>query len=267
MLATGSTDFPQFVERMCYLALELGSFSTPLGKRRFRTPNLPKLNIPHGYQAGVSKIRKLDLRSVHEIRAALDRATDISRRPDDVAAEAVSSISRPNADDLREIAEAVGLLYTARAVRGLSVEAFAEDVCDAMESLDSDEFKLQRSERPQFKEKLLTLFGSENFQVVAKAWDLKTDDERVFCGARILTDLRPVFGERVEDGPRAMVVVHLLKLGFDRVGDSKRHNEFHVSLDEEDLQELQRQIARAENKAKALRGSVKGTPVFGTPKE
>ena len=113
----------------------------------------------------------------------------------------------------------------------------------------------------------MTLFGSPNFDIVAKAWDLKTDDERVFCGARILTDMRPVFGPNVKDGPKAMAVVHLLKLGFDRVGDPKRHNEFHVSLDAEDLGSLRKLIERAEDKASTLRNSVKDIPVFGAPKE
>ncbi|MGA9967317.1 MAG: hypothetical protein WBQ10_19125 [Terriglobales bacterium] len=230
---------------------------------------MSKLSIPEGYRAGVSKIRKLDERSVREIRNALDKATDTSHRPDDVAVDAVSSISHANLDEFKEIAEAVGTLYGVRmSTPGVSVQEFAEDICDAMESVDSDDLRLQKSERPQFKEKLLVLFGSPNFEIVAKAWDLKTDDERVFCGARILTDMRPVFGENVEDGPKAMVIVHLLKLGFDRVGDARRHSEFHVSLDTQDLEVLRALIKRADDKAKALRNTVNsGTPVFGAPKE
>lgn len=229
---------------------------------------MAKLNIPEGYRVGVSKIRKLDDRTVHEIRNALDKATDTYRRPDTVAVEALSSISHTNVDEFKEIAEAVGTLYSVKMSRSnVSLDQFVEDVCDAMESVDSPDLKLQASDRPQFKEKLLTLFGSPNFDILAKAWDLKTDDERVFCGARILTDLRPVFGQNIKDGPKAMVVVHLLKLGFDRVGDAKRHNEFHVSLDAEDLESLGDLIKRAEDKANALRNSVRDIPVFGAPKE
>jgi hypothetical protein len=229
---------------------------------------LDKLYIPEGYRLGVSKIRKLDDRSVHEIRNALDQATETCHRPDSVAVEAVSSISHANQEEFKEIAEAIGTLYRVKMSRSsISLEEFVEDVCDAMESVDSPDLKLQAADRPQFKEKLLTLFGSTNFDIVAKAWDLKTDDERVFCGARILTDLRPVFGQNIKDGPKAMVVVHLLKLGFDRVGDAKRHNEFHVSLDAEDLESLGELIKRAEDKASVLRNSVKDILVFGTPKE
>lgn len=69
------------------------------------------------------------------------------------------------------------------------------------------------------------------------------------------------------DGPKAMVVVHLLKLGFDRVGDPKRHNEIHISLDAEDVRTLLEVLRRAEDKAKALGKSVKDIPVFGASKE
>jgi hypothetical protein len=226
-----------------------------------------KLYIPEGYRAGLSKIRKLDERSLREIRNALDQVTDTFHRPDEVAVEAVSSISRTNSDEFKEIAEALGTLYSVKMSRNLPLDQFVDDVCDALESIDSTELKLQPSERPQFKEKLAILFGSPRFDIVAKAWDLKTDDERVFCGARILTDMRPVFGHNVKEGPQAMVIVHLLKLGFDRVGDSKRHNEFHLSLDAEDLGTLRELIKRAEDKAGALRNSVKDIPVFGVPKE
>jgi hypothetical protein len=225
------------------------------------------MHIPEGYRVGVSKILRLDDRSVREIRNALDQAAYTCHRPDDVAVEAISSISHANLDEFKEIAEAVGTLYSVKVSRRISLEQFVEDVCDAMEAVDSPDLKLQAADRPQFKEKLLTVFGSANFEIVAKAFDLKTDDERVFCGARLLTDLRPIFGQNVEDGPKAMVVVHLLKLGFDRVGDPKRHNEFHVSLDAEDLGALRELIKRAEDKASTLRSSVKDIPVFGAPKE
>jgi hypothetical protein len=225
------------------------------------------MQIPEGYRSGVSKIRKLDERSVREIRNALDQATDTMHRPDQVAVEAVSSIPHTNQDEFKEIAEAVGTLYSVKMARGILVDQFVEDVSDAMESIDSDEMRLQPNERQQFRQRLTILFGSPRFDIVAKAWDLKTDDERVFCGARILTDMRPVFGHNIKDGPQAMVVVHLLKLGFDRVGDAKRHNEIHLSLDAEDLENLRDLIKRAEEKASTLRDSVKDIPVFGAPKE
>jgi hypothetical protein len=134
-----------------------------------------------------------------------------------------------------------------------------------MESLDSPDLRLPHAERAQFKEKLVTLLGAEVFGIVSKAWDLRTDDERVFCHARILTDLRPVFGQTIEEGPMAMVVVHLLKLAFHR--GFEKHQEFYVSLDGDDLKTLRAVIDRAEAKARTLKSSIKDVRLFGAPKQ
>jgi hypothetical protein len=76
-----------------------------------------------------------------------------------------------------------------------------------------------------------------------------------------------VFGSNVADGPKGMVVVHLLKLGFYRGGSKRQHEEIYVSLDAEDLETLRTVIERASSKAKTLRSVVPKLPVFGAAKE
>jgi hypothetical protein len=190
---------------------------------------------------------------------------EVPRDPAALALSAIRSVSAINADDFKQIAEALAGLYSVRSIRDVPVEEFVEDVCDAMEIIPEEQLRLPLSEREQFKGKLRTLMGAELFAIAAKAYDLATDDERTFCGARILTDLRPVFGGRIEDGPRAMVVVHLLKLAYHQGSD--KHEQFYLSLDDGDLKELRRLIDRAEAKAATLRSAVKDVRLFGVPKE
>ena len=74
---------------------------------------MAKLNIPERYRIGVSKIRRLDERSVREIRKALDQTGEISpkgdngievpRDPDSVAISAVRSATSVNADEFAQI--------------------------------------------------------------------------------------------------------------------------------------------------------------------
>jgi hypothetical protein len=231
-----------------------------------------KLSIPERYRPGIFDIARLDDESVRKIRAALDGATsgyrpDAPARPSEVAIDAITSVSGMSSSDSKKIAEALAALYRVRAARDASVEDFAEDVCNAMASVDVGTFRIQPSERDSLKRRLLTLLNADLFGLVTKVHDLATDDERVFCGARILTDLRPVFGSNVEDGPRAMLVVHLLKLGYHR--GPEKHQEFYVSLDSDDLQSLRNVIERAEAKAKALRSTTEAgnTRLFGAAKE
>lgn len=236
---------------------------------------MARLNIPERFRAGLSKIRELDETSVQQIRVALeqpvpgfssDEDAKLPNRPSDIPVTALASMSSvTDRADLRPIAEAVAGLYAAKASRDIGVEEFADQVCDAMESLDSEESRLPRAERDQFRKKLLTLLDADVFAVVSKAFDLATDDERTFCHARILTDLRPVFGTRIEEGPKGMVVVHLLKIDYHQ--GNPAHHQFYVALDVDDLQALRKVIDRAEAKARNLRSAVKGVQLFGISKE
>jgi hypothetical protein len=233
-----------------------------------------KITIPERYRAGVAKIGGLDDPTVLLIRSALDavigsvEASDvpaIGERPDSVAATALASIAPTIAEaDFKQIADTLNALYGVRSSRDVPVEKFAEDVADAMESLEKP-LRLEPARRSEFVSKLTILLSAEVFGIVSKAWDLRTDDERVFCHARIITDLRPVFGQNVESGPKAMVVVHLLKLAFHR--GSERHQEFYVSLDGDDLTTLRNLIDRAEEKAKTLKSCIKDVKLFGVPAE
>lgn len=233
---------------------------------------MAKLNIPARYRAGVFQIGKLDDRTIREIRAALDRILQdkdledeaAQNRPDQVAMTAVTSVPEIRGD-IKSIAEALAALYRVRSARDIPVEEFADDVCEAMTTLDEADLRVPESNRDEFKAKLLTLLRAEVFALVAKAHDLKTDDERTFCSARILTDLRPVFGNEIEAGPRGFVVVHLLKLGYHQ--GSKEHKEFYLSLDADDLETLRKTIDRAEAKAKSLRPIVKDVHLFGVPRD
>ncbi len=186
-------------------------------------------------------------------------------RPGDFALTAVQSVSTIKGAEFKQIAEALSALYVVKSAREVSTEEFAEQVCDAMEVLSSDELRLPHEEREEFKAKLVALLGADVFSLVSKVYDLATEDERVFCNARILTDLRPVFGARIEDGPRAMVVLHHLKLGYHQ--GSERHQQFHIALDGDDLETLRKLIDRAEAKASSLKLALKGTRLFGASKE
>jgi len=191
---------------------------------------------------------------------------DIPSDPMAIITAVKKSAPRTNIANVKDIVDALATLYEVKSQREMSVEQFVDDVCDAMEALDSDQ-QLPHAERADFAGKLLTLLNAEAFAVVAKAHDLATEDERTFCHARILTDLRPVFGPNVEDGPRAMVVMHTLKLDYHKQGSRKDHEEFYIALDAEDLDTLRRIIDRAEVKAKTLASSINNVHVFGVPKE
>lgn len=238
---------------------------------------LPRLNIPERYRAPLSAIGGLPDESVTRIRALLDSATapgapgspGEAAAPSDPAAiitAAKQSAAGTEISNARTIIDALATLYEVKSSREVSVGEFVEDICDAMEELDTRE-RLHHAERADYARKLGTLLSAEVFEVVAKAHDLATEEERTFCHARILTDLRPVFGPAVEGGPRAMVLVHTLKLAYHKQGSKNDHEEFYLALDGGDLATLRRMIDRAEAKAKSLASALKDVRLFGATKE
>ena len=218
---------------------------------------MPKLVIPARYQQGLGKIRKLDETSIRTIKNALDKAP-ATTKPSDVGAVLASVASDTNVQDFREIGEALASLYIVKSANEVSVEQFTEDISEA---LSADPQKLPTGERLEFKKKLAELLSAESFTVVSKAFDLATEDERIFHGARILTDLRAVFGSNIEDGIKGAVIVHLLKIGYHTTDE--RHQEFNISLDSEDLKTLKKVIERAEAKAQSIRSKFKEVPFLG----
>jgi len=236
------------------------------------------LNIPERYRTSLSSIQSLSEQEVHEIRFILDQVLSLSTQQ---SAESPEMPSDPrqaltavrNASTRAEIAnftkvlDVLVVLYEIKSQRDISVEEFVDEVCDAMESLDRTDQRLDHAHRQDFASKLLTLLNAEVFGLVAKAHDLVTEDERTFCHARILTDLRPVFGSIVEDGPKAMIVMHTLKLAFHQQGSRDDHGEFYVTLDADDLRSLRKIIDRAEAKAQSLSTLNKNLHLFGVTPE
>jgi hypothetical protein len=215
------------------------------------------LSIPERYQLGVSKIRGLTMDTVRSFRDALDKSVfnEDSQGATTVATTALESISHSisePADDFKRISEALVSMYLAKSGRDTPLEQFAGRVADALEALPDPTLRLVPGEREAFKEKLQILLGAEVFGLISKIDDLRTESERVFCHARIVTDLRPVFGSDVEKGPMAVLVTHNLKIAYHGASGSGDH-EFYVSLDTGDLGELKDVILRAEAKARTLR--------------
>jgi hypothetical protein len=101
---------------------------------------------------------------------------------------------------------------------------------------------------------LARLMSIEVLNTVSKAARLQRDGERLYCNAKILSDIRPVFSHDPTLRPLGAVLTHTLKIGFHEGGE---HQEFHVVLDVDDLLALSEVIYRAQAKDKTLRKLLK----------
>jgi hypothetical protein len=114
---------------------------------------------------------------------------------------------------------------------------------------DSPEF-IEGVDEDVYKSRIKQVLKDTNIQLRSvKAKELRLEVERSLYGARVLTDLRTVFGDDVSTRP-AMTVMHTLELKYHHeTGD---HREFYISLDDEDLQRLKEVIERAQRKGATL---------------
>lgn len=84
----------------------------------------------------------------------------------------------------------------------------------------------------------------------AKAGPVLTEHERIFQGARVLTDFRPIFHIDVSEKPNAGLIIHMLKITQRDKYDKK--TDAYYAMDSNDVAALKQVLDRALEKEKAL---------------
>jgi hypothetical protein len=133
-----------------------------------------------------------------------------------------------------------------------------EDVCDAVNESGIVTPRLSDDDCVAFKRRLSDLLSTDVFSIGAKALVLSREQERTFCRARIITDIRPVFGADVTQQPKAAVLIHTFRISYHE-GNLLR--DFYVLLDSEDIEALRELLDRADAKAKSLESVIKAANV------
>jgi len=207
------------------------------------------LNIPDRYRDGLVVIARLDGDAFSEFYEALKQVPTETPTQEEAADVVAAQVKRVGVEDVRKIVDVLTSLYQVRSRSAVPAEKLASDIYDALQTDNKN--LIPKADAHDYKTRLANLLSLDSLNIVAtRAKELQMDVERAFCDARILTDLRPVFGKEV-DTPKAMVIVHTLKLGYHDAATGK-HEELFVALDREDIQKLKGILERAERKAKSL---------------
>lgn len=209
------------------------------------------LRIPDEYIAGFRAIRELEEEQVQELVSALEGQGPTLNRMDveSKVGEKITTIPR---DQLYEVMDTLASLYALRDNMGLPASDFVEIIRETIEESDVEGLGFKdESERRRFDAHLTRLLGAESLDIAARATDLLYEHERtVHALPRVLTDMRPVFGEDPEDPPRGVVITHTLKISYHEGRDIR---EFFVNLDTDQLDELIGVLGRASLKAESLK--------------
>ena len=166
------------------------------------------------------------------------------------ALQVAAKVGGVDPDDLDLILRTLDSLYYVRAHLEAPLEKFVADVLVALRAAGTTGFLATENEQ-LLRSRLTALLSIASLAVSAKAQVLQRDYSYLFHDAKIITDLRPVFGQNTTDPPHGMILDHTLKLVYhEGLGG---HKELYLALDSSDLIELKKVIERAEEKEQVLR--------------
>ncbi len=206
------------------------------------------LRIPRTFQRPLADLIAMRSEDRQQLIDTIRAAPAVQDR-----AALAARIASETALDKERAAGIVSMLMSLyRVIQDTPIDEFVGDVCEAVRTSARKETK--EVDWSSFKQDLTALLSSnETFGVMAKAHDIQKQQAHVYCNARILTDIRPVFKKDPADGPTAAFVTHTLRISTHDQGDFSTAKDFFVSLDADDLKELRRLVDRAVTKEEALK--------------
>ena len=137
------------------------------------------------------------------------------------------------------------------------IETFLDqEVADALKKARAFSEKETAAQWAKLRKFLIAALSLEStVGTAAKTGYILTQHERIFFGARILTDVRPIFHRNVSEKPGSSVIIHMLRITQrDNCGNTV---EKYFALDSNDIRSLKELIDRALDKEKTLKNLMK----------
>lgn len=209
---------------------------------------MAELPISQERIAGLVKLRTLEEDSFKELMTALSGAPPVLR-PTDLVAYLVPKVTSITETNLREILAMLISLSVAQVRANISTSQLTGDVCTVMGQSENQQLKLGGEECDSFRDRLVGLLNIESLMYPAKANWVMADHDRIFQQARVLTDIRAVFGPDIGVLPKGAVIIHMLNVTYRHGG--KKDN-FYVAMDSLDVESLIATLQRALAKATTL---------------
>lgn len=147
-------------------------------------------------------------------------------------------------------------LYAFHSTKDNSMEEVVSSLCHYARESKNPKLIPNDSDWDKLKDNLLAVLNQENaLTISAKAIEIYSDFQKLFCNSKIYSDIRPVFTSNFKEKPK-MIVLHNLKITY---YENNKHKEIFIMLDSDDLKQLKNQIQRAEKKEDSLEEILKNS--------
>jgi hypothetical protein len=208
-----------------------------------------RIRIPERYQLGIAKLISLPENALEELLSILNEIPT-SLNLDSLKEYCVSRISSIREQDVDEIISALDSLYYLKNEFDSSSEDFSDQILRAMDETGNKALKIDASLRESFRDRLIRLMNGKLLSIAVRSREVLYEQERTFGSARILSDIRSIFGGASENNPDAAIIVHTLKIHYIQ---NNEHKEFFVTLDTEDISFMIDTLIRAQEKEESLK--------------
>ncbi len=157
---------------------------------------------------------------------------------------------------LKAILRTVAGLYSIKSAQKKSAEQIANELRETVESEEPKDFPPEKAIILKGRiEKLLSI--GKAIEITAKALTVMTTQDRIFCGIKVLSDIRPVF-DAPADSMTAAMVVHNLNIHYHQDG---KHKEFFAAMNTSDVRKIREAMERAEKKGETLKSLIQKSEV------
>ena len=186
----------------------------------------------------VARLTGKDARALHDALHQTARLKSTSALCEQIAS-ALPSLSEPDIEAI------VSDLFAQTALAG----AHNWTIEDVVTSVAADpNLNLSEAQSRKLRERLLDILQSPAVVGLARAMDVAREHEKALHTARIITDIRPVFAEEIDQEPLGAVVLHTLRLEYS--ADMEMQT-IALAVSHAHLEVLKATISRAEQKAAA----------------
>jgi hypothetical protein len=209
---------------------------------------MAKFQIPQGHTAGFDAILNLNSGEFEEL------ATLVKEIPIGTSSKTFFKqiTNRLRFKGKENVAATLYSLPGLLALESTTNEEVAEEIADSYrESKESNGIEVPESIIKDLSKKLLLLFSNfGNLITTYKAIVILTTNDKIYRDSRILSDIRLVFNDDIQEPKRNAVIIHKLKIEYKNDNIDK---EIFVSLDSSDLKELKSYIDRALEKERIIK--------------